>query len=31
VEELQFTCPTCEGPLALLTGQELQVESIEVE
>jgi len=31
VEELQFTCPTCEGPLALLTGQELQIESIEVE
>ena len=31
VEELQFTCPTCSGPLALLTGQELQIASIEVE
>jgi len=31
VEALQFTCPTCGGPLALLTGQELQIESIEVE
>ncbi|MHB9149626.1 MAG: hydrogenase maturation nickel metallochaperone HypA [Thermoleophilia bacterium] len=31
VHELQFLCPTCEGPVKLLSGKELLLRAIEVD
>ena len=31
VEEVSFLCPSCDGPVKILTGEELMLRTIEVE